>query len=230
MSIVVRPVLQPSDLDEVHRLTHDAYLALGYIDPQPDGRFRHYAAVEYAPENMVLVAADGDAIVGTISATIDGPCGLPVDHDFVPTCDAVRAEGRSVGVVWRMVTTPAHRANIKLALALIGASLEVLERFGTDTVLISPTPHHERAYEHVFGLRPIARTAVTSYVRTALVLMRGSVSEAAGRISRPASWTIATLVAERRRLLTALRSADQLDGNVVRPWRCRCARGAGRGR
>lgn len=230
MSIVVRPVIEPGDLDEVHRLTHDAYLALGYIEPQPDGRFRHYAAVEAAPENMVLVASEGDAIVGTISVAIDGPCGLPVDHDFVQTCDAVRAEGRTVGVVWRMVTTPEYRANTKLALALIGASLEVLERFGTDTVLISPTPHHERAYEHIFGLRPIARTAVTSYVHTALVLMRGSVFDAAARISPPASWTIATLVAERRRLLAALRSADQPDRCVVRPWRCRCARDTGRGR
>lgn len=203
--MLIRPALDAADFDAVYRLTHDAYVALGYIGPQPDGRLRHYADIDAAPENMVVVAVDDDAIVGTVSITLDGPDGLHVDHDFPAACDAVRAEGRPIGAAWRIITEPGHRATMALVLDLIRATTDILGRCGIETALLSFAPRHERAYQRLLGLATIARTEGTADLRTSAVLMRGSVAEAARRLPPLDNPALATLAAERKRLLEVIR-------------------------
>ena len=203
--LLIRPAWTAADLDAVYRLTHDAYVALGYVPPQPDGRLRHYGDVEAAPENVVLVAEEAGAIVGTVSVTVDGPAGLHVDHDFRAACDAVRAEGMPVGAAWRIVTLPDHRASSALVLELIRAVIDVLHRFGVTTALLSFAPNHERAYTRLLGMATIARTEGAADLRTPAVLMRADVPESARRLPPHDNPVLTTLVAERRRLLEALR-------------------------
>lgn len=203
--MVIRPALSDDDLDQVYRLTHDAYVSLGYIDPQPDGRLRHYPDIDSAPENVVLVAEEDGMIVGTVSVTLDGPAGLHVDHDFRAACDTVRAEGQPVAAVWRIMTAPDRRSTSALVLALIRAATDVLSGFGLDTTLMSFAPHHERAYRRLLDMRTIARTEGTADLRTAAVLMRASAVESTRRLGPAANPALATLVAERRRLLDVLR-------------------------
>lgn len=203
--MMIRPILNDDDLDHVHRLTHDAYVAEGFAAPQPDGRLRYYTDIEAAPENMVLVAVVDGAIVGTVSVTLDGPAGLHVDHDFAAECAAIRAEGRAVGGVWRIVTAPGLRTSLTVIHELIRSSTDVLDRFGVDTALCEFGPHHERAYRRLLGFTTVAHSESLTEVAAAAVLMRVQVTDVARRLPPQANPTLATLVAERRRLLDTLR-------------------------
>ncbi|MCC7019515.1 MAG: hypothetical protein IT332_07160 [Ardenticatenales bacterium] len=201
----IRPILNDAELDDVQRLTHDQYVAEGYTTPQPDGRLRYYDEIEAAPENMVLVAIDDGAIVGTVSVTLDGPAGLHVDHDFGAACAAVRAEGPTVGGVWRIVTEPDLRTSRTVILELIRSSTDVLRRFGVSTALCEFAPRHEHVYRKLLGFATVARCEGLGEVRSPAVLMRASVAEAARRLPPGDNASLATLVAERQRLLDVLR-------------------------
>jgi len=201
----IRPVIDDTDLDHVYRMTHDAYVELGYIAPRPDGRFRHYEDVDAAPENMVLVAVEEGVIVGTVSVTLDGPAGFHVDHDFATEIAAVRAEGQPVGASWRIVTEPRHRASTAVVLELIRATVDVFARFGVATGLCTFAPRHERAYQRAIGMETIARTDGVGEVKTPAVLMRGDIATIALRWPPHDNPTLATLVAERKRLLDVVR-------------------------
>lgn len=203
----IRPILSDDELDIVHRLTHDQFVAEGFARPQSDGRLRYYNDIEAAPENMVLVAVDDGMIVGTVSVTLDGPAGLHVDHDFGEQCAAIRAEGRPVGGVWRIVTDTQLRGSRTVILELIRATVDVLVRFGIPTALCEFGPHHERAYHKLLGFSTVARSTSLAQLAAPAVLMRASVAEAARRCPPHDNPTLATLVAERRRLLDALRRA-----------------------
>lgn len=203
--MIVRPVHSDADMDAVYRLTHDGYVEQGYIAPQPDGRLRHYADIDAAPENMVLVAVEDSAIIGTVSVTLDGPAGLHADHDFHVECDAVRAEGLPVGSVWRIVTEPGHRASRATVRLLIRAGTTVLSLAGVDAALCTFAPHHERVYAHLLGFRTIARSDGVREVATPAVLMRQRVADAAARIGLLDDPVLATLVFERQRLIAAVR-------------------------
>lgn len=205
--MLIRPILSDDDLDHVHRLTHDAYVAEGFAAPQLDGRLRYYAEIDAAPENMVLVAVDDDVIVGTVSVTLDGSAGLHVDHDFAAECAAIRAEGPTVGGVWRIVTEPGLRTSLTVILELIRSAADVLDRFGVETALCEFGPHHERAYRRLLGFTTVARSTLLSELTAPAVLMRVSVADAIRRLPPHVNPTLATLVAERRRLLDALRRA-----------------------
>jgi|JI10StandDraft_1071094.scaffolds.fasta_scaffold16901_1 hypothetical protein len=181
-NIVIRPIFGDAELDHVHRLTHDAYVARGLTARQANGRLRYFAGVEAVPENMVLVATCEDAIVGTVSVTLDGPGGLSVDLDFKAACDAIRAEGPTIGCVWRIVTDPGLRTGVAVVLELIRSAAFVLDRFGVDTALIQLAPRHERVYQRLLGFLPVARTAALVELASPAVLMRVVVAEAVRRV------------------------------------------------
>jgi len=199
--MIIRPVRNEQEMDEVYRLTHDAYVEQGYIKPQPDGRLRHYTEVDAAPENMVLVALEDNAIVGTVSITLDGPAGLHVDHDFRAECDAIRAEGRSVGASWRIITEPGHRSSMAVVVELIRSTIDVLNRFEVETILCTFNPRHERVYQRLFGMSTVARCTTVDEVASAAVLMRASIPVAVKAFPPPPNPALAALVAERARHL-----------------------------
>ena len=205
--MLIRPATSTADLDAVYRLTHDAYIALGYCAPQPDGRLRHYTDIDTAPENMVVVVEEAGAIVGTVSITLDGPAGLPSEQRFGGAVDAIRAEGTVIGACWRLVTEPGHRATDAVLIELMRSTVTVFSGFGVDTALLSLAPRHERAYNRIFGTVTIARTsdAAGAAVSSPLVLVRGSVAAGIRRLPPDDNPALATLVAERRRLIAAVR-------------------------
>lgn len=205
--MVIRAILNDDELDTVHHLTHDQYVVEGFTAPQPDGRLRYYDDIEAAAENMVLVAIEDNAIIGTVSLTLDGPAGLHVDHDFPVECAAIRAEGGTVGGVWRIITAPGLRTGTAVILDLIRSSTDVLDRFGVDTALCEFNPRHERAYRKLLGFTTVAHNASLGQLTAPAVLMRTSVAAAARALPPHDNPALATLVAERRRLLDVLRRA-----------------------
>lgn len=190
--VIVRPVRSGAELEEVYRITHDAFLERGYCSPQPNGQLIHYPKLENIPETTVLVALQEGQVMGTVSLTLDGPHGLHVDTDFKATVDQVRAEGIKVGAAWRIATRHALRGERQVVMALIGEVVSyAFEVFDLDTFLCTFNPRHERIYGRLLGMRTIARNEVSEGLENApAVLMR------CDRANVPEKWLKRTLAGQ----------------------------------
>lgn len=158
---VVRPIQNARELDEVHRLTHDAYLERGYCTPQPNGRLAHYPHLDVIPETTVLVAVQNGEIVGTNSWTMDGPNGLHVDSDFKPECDAIRREGRRVASAWRIATRSICRGERTVVMEMIRQTIRGCLVAGASTCVFTFNPRHERIYQRLLNMETVARSTGT---------------------------------------------------------------------
>ena len=175
MRVYVRKA-SAKDMEAVYRLTHDAYVAEGYIKPHPDGWLIHYPELDDIPETTVLVASEGKRgrrVVGTVSWTRDGKRGLHVDHDFKAEVDAVRAEGLRLGAAWRIVTTEDCRSKIAVIMALVRAVVHDMISSGMEVALFSFNPKHAGAYARLLNMDVIAeRSGVAGLNAAPAVLMR----------------------------------------------------------
>ncbi|MCK6473383.1 MAG: hypothetical protein L6R28_16690 [Planctomycetes bacterium] len=172
--VVVRPVRSSLELEEVYRLTHDAYVERNYCTPQPDGKLIHYPHLENIPETTVLVALQDGKVMGTVSLTLDGPQGIHADLDFADVARLARSEGRKLGAAWRMATRQTLRGERQVVMALIGEVVSyAFEVFDLDTFLCTFNPRHERIYGRLLGMRTIARNETSEGLENApAVLMR----------------------------------------------------------
>lgn len=172
-------VATSDEMDAVYRLTHDEYVRMGYCSPQPGGRLIHYPHLDNIPETTVLVAEDESGIVGTNTATLDGPSGLHVDCDaaFAKSVEVVRDEclrsGRNLGCAWRIVTRKQCRKRLDVVFALIGETLLLFNRYLVHVSLYSFNPHHERIYSRLLGMETLARGECDVLGGAPAVLMRG---------------------------------------------------------
>lgn len=72
-------------------LLHIAYVFQGLQAPR--GVTMRITPQHVLPESTVLVAYEGDAIVGTMTVTLDSPAGLPLDKDYKKELDSWRDQG-----------------------------------------------------------------------------------------------------------------------------------------
>lgn len=177
--LFVCPLRHTWDLEEVYRITHDAYVERGYCASRPDGRLVHYPHLDGIPETTVLVAVLDGAVVGTNSLTLDGPRGLHVDEDFKAECDAIRAEGRRVAGSWRIATRAALRSETRVVMALIQATVDLLRDKGVETGVFTFNPRHERFYQRLLNMQTVARHegSVHGLQNAPAVFMRTTVAD-----------------------------------------------------
>lgn len=177
------PVRNKEELEAVYRLTHDAYVGRGYIEPRRDGRLVHYPHLDNIPETTVLVAKRGGKIVGTISLTIDGPAGLHVDEDFKKETNCIRREERKLGACWRIATTSASRNEGIVVLKLLREVARLGKEMNVMTGVFTMNPRHRRVYERLLNMEVVAYRASTHGLRSApAVLMRWDMEKC------PESW------------------------------------------
>ncbi len=171
--IEVRPVRSEVELDEVYRLTHDAFVEQEYCRPQPDGRFMHCLRFDRIPETTVFIALRHGRIIGSLSVTLDGPEGLPVEVDFDSECDRIRQEGSLLANGWRMVTRKQCRASRRLVFAMLREGVGHCREAGVRTCLHCVNPKHERAYQKLLKWKTVARHQEACGLQNAkAVLMR----------------------------------------------------------
>ncbi|MBI3831317.1 MAG: hypothetical protein HY291_17495 [Planctomycetes bacterium] len=171
--LIVRPVRNAEEMDEVYRLTHDAYVGRGYNPPQPDGRLVHYPHLDAIPETTVLIAVENGRILGTNSITLDGPLGLSVDGDFKPECDAIRKERRPLATSWRIATREDLRSETRVVMGLIQETVRCGISAGVLTCMFTFNPRHERIYKKLLNLETVAQCAETKGLKNApAILMR----------------------------------------------------------
>jgi hypothetical protein len=160
-SVIVRPVANEDELARVHRLTHDAYVSMGYATPQPDRRLVHYGDFDHLPETTILVAMRGNELIGTASITADGPWGLTVEKDFKRICDSLRYAGRSLAVVWRLVIADSEKTSRHLLMGLIQNVIDLNAMQGASTTLITVNPKHQSVYEKLFHATVLSTNSFT---------------------------------------------------------------------
>lgn len=150
-SVIIRPVRSEDELATVHLLTHDAYVAKGYVAAQPGRKLAHYSDFDHLPETTVLVAIRENEIIGTVSMTMDGPWGLTLDKDFKKICDSLRYSGRSLAVIWRLVIAKSSGPSLQLLLTLMKRIIDETGMQGANTALITVNPNHQSAYQRILN-------------------------------------------------------------------------------
>jgi len=186
----IRPVTSSRDLFDVYRITHDAYVMKGYCLPKPHGMLNPFPEFDHIPETTVLVAVIGEEIVGSVSITIDGPRGFPMDKDFRKEFGVIRQERKQLAAVWRLVikeSCPARHPVLTSLLAEIG------RRFLTEevhTCFFSVHPSYVKTCKHIMNMKTVAGSKTPiGLMNVPAVLMRCDVE------SLPDRWKTRSLSA-----------------------------------
>lgn len=90
----VRIARTVADYQDAFRLLYVAYVYQG-IEPIRGVEMRiipHHVL----PEATVFVAHEGDALVGTMTVTLDSPAGLPLDNDYPEALAELRGQGARI--------------------------------------------------------------------------------------------------------------------------------------
>ena len=140
-----------ADLQAAARLVHDAYVARGYMPPDPRGmRLTPHLLL---PTTMTFVARVRGQIVGTLSLFLDSALGLPSDRLAPPELEQFRSRRRRVAEAGALAVAPGHRGlgvTYLLGKALYRAALE-LHR--VDDLVIAVHPDAEDYYRAVLCFR-----------------------------------------------------------------------------
>jgi hypothetical protein len=161
------------DMEAVFRLTHECYVAQGYVTPQSNGLLLHYPEHDVLPETRVLIAFQDGQVVGSASFTLSGREGLTICHDFLDECNAIEKEGRIIGAVWRLVIKETCRSSRQVLIGLLSELLRHGLRARVNTALIVVNPRHERVYQRLLNMQVVARKEVTGGLSNApAVLLR----------------------------------------------------------
>ena len=150
-------VATQDDMDDVYKLTYEAYISQGYCEPNKEGKLIHYPHLDNIPETTVLIAIANNEVIGTNSITIDGSNGLHVDDDFPEEVEQFRQrckkENRILSSSWRIAT---KEKSLSLIKALVFATAEQNFLLGVDEQLFSFNPRHEKIYRRLIGLQTVA--------------------------------------------------------------------------
>jgi hypothetical protein len=162
-------------LDEVlsaWRLVYSAYLRSGLIDPNPFELHTTPRAV--GPHTAVIIARLGDVVVGTLSAMLDNPGGLPLDAVYPGELAALRREGRRLMELGLFAD---RREQLSRSLGTLLEMMRLATYFGihndrTDAV-IGVHPRHAGFYQDYLAFDRMGRPSTHPAVRNnAVVLLR----------------------------------------------------------
>ena len=143
-------------MENVYRLAHDAYTEKGYKDSQDGGQLLYNAEMDQSDSTTVLIVEGAEVIIGSVSITLDGPDGLPVDKDFKATCDIIRGENRALASVWRLITRHGYADERRLVMALIGEIVQIGLNEKIQTVICALNPKHEHFYRRLLNMKRVA--------------------------------------------------------------------------
>jgi hypothetical protein len=120
MEFTIKRVETQEELESVYRIVHDAYVAEGYAQPQPDGKLRLYKRYDNLPETTVFIAVeDNGRVIGTASITGNNITGLPMREDFQEEFEKINHRshvcGRYLRGCWRIAT----ESNFRKSLAVV---------------------------------------------------------------------------------------------------------------
>jgi hypothetical protein len=164
----------PDDLRAAATLVESRYAERGYRLSGDDGG---------APRpGATLIAAERDAIVGTVTLNLDGRDGLAADRSYAEVIDSARRAGRTVCELTRLALTADGDSRPVLA-ALFGGAYLVGRRLHRVTDLfIEVNPRHARFYRVLFGFAQAAGERLCPRVMAPAVLLRLEIERLEARL------------------------------------------------
>jgi GNAT superfamily N-acetyltransferase len=149
------------DLEACFSLLHDAYVASGFMRPDPSGlRVTPYHAL---PTTTTLFARVDGQIVGTLSIIREGVFGLPLQSVFDLT--AVRAQAGRIAEISALAIHPNFRnTGGTILFPLMKFMYEYCTRFfDTRHLVIAVNPKHIEMYESLLFFRRLQAQVVDKY-------------------------------------------------------------------
>jgi GNAT superfamily N-acetyltransferase len=149
------------DLEACFSLLHDAYVASGFMRPDPSGlRVTPYHAL---PTTTTLYARCDEQIVGTLSIIREGVFGFPLQAVFDLT--AVRAQPGRIAEISALAVHPRHRnTGGTILFPLMKFMYEYCTRyFDTRHLVIAVNPKHIDLYESLLLFRRLQAQVVERY-------------------------------------------------------------------
>lgn len=163
----IREATSKQDMEGVYRLLHDAYVQQGYVESQNEQQLLYNAEFDNIPETTVLIVEASGLLLGTVSITVDGPSGLPVDKDFGTTCNLIRKRQEILACAWRLVTRYGYADERKLVMTLIGEAVQVALRRKVQICLCALNPKHQHFYSRLLGMKTISMCRSMKSLRNA---------------------------------------------------------------
>jgi len=155
------------NIGDIWSLAHDRYFECGYIDKQFSGMFTQYPEYEFLPETKRLIAIDNGELIGTVTITLDGEYGLPIEADWPKETQIVRAVGLPIACVWRLVTKLACASTRRIVLDLLKGCVRELIECGEPVILAAFNPRHKDFYKRFCRLTEIGRHEITKGLQNA---------------------------------------------------------------
>jgi hypothetical protein len=148
-SLQVRPAQTRQELEGALRLVRANYVERGYV--QPTDEIRPPLQHVLSSTRSFLSLAD-DKIVATTSVFFDSPLGLPLDRVFGDHTDALRCQGRTLAEVGMLADRRKSLArSMQQLLQMMRRMFWELRRKGTEELLITVHPRHEKFYAKYLG-------------------------------------------------------------------------------
>jgi hypothetical protein len=149
------------ELEACFRLLHDAYVASGFMKPDPSGmRATMYHAL---PTTTTLCAKCDERVVGTISLIRKSPFGFPLQSVF--DLSSVEAEPGQIAEVSALAVHPEFR---KTGGAILFPLMKFMRQycatyFDTRHLVIAVNPYHIEMYESLMMFRRLPQNTVANY-------------------------------------------------------------------
>ncbi len=175
----IRIAKTEQDMRAVWGLAHDGYVAKGYASPRPDRLLRSHPHLDFTAETTIWLAEDrsGNAL-GTLSYTLDGPNGLPLDKCYGDVVgdirDACLQRNQRFGVCWRLITGSARQADYRITARLFEENIALARVEGVGVTLQMVNPRHAGFYQRGFGFKKIAGPVFNSDLNAYSVLLAGN--------------------------------------------------------
>jgi len=125
-----------------------------------------------------------DAVVATITASLDGSEGLYVGRLYPDEVRALRDEGRKLCEFTKLAVDDSVRSQAVLGAIFHVACMYVIQLHGCSDVLIEVNPRHVRFYERMLGFERVADERLDPAVNAPAVLLKLDLRHCAAEIAR----------------------------------------------
>jgi len=159
--LVLKVAETREELEECFSLLHDAYVAVGFMKPDPSGmRATIYHAL---PTTTTLLARYNNRIVGTISLIRESPLGFPMQKIF--NIEKIRKAGGNIAEVSALAIDRRFQALGGIILfPLMKFMYEYSTKFfDTRHLVIAVNPRHIGFYESILFFRRLKEVPVEHY-------------------------------------------------------------------
>lgn len=149
------------ELEACFELLHDAYVASGFMTPDPSGlRVTIYHAL---PTTTTLCAKLDDQVVGTLSLIRESAIGFPLQRIF--DLSAIRAKEGNIAEVSALAVHPRfRRTGGTILFPLMKFMYEYCTTFfDTRHLVIAVNPRHIEMYESLLYFRRLTASVVENY-------------------------------------------------------------------